>query len=263
MKATRTIVLTLVLSSTLLAGCAGKTGASGQAGGPTPDYCSPTNVKILARQVNDLTQQFDDESALAATVPQSQLSPHIATLQAIRRAAQEQIVPACLAQLKALQVNQMNTVISTMLGFLGGGDQNTVAQGIGIARQQHDQYMLELARLLDVTPTIITPPPTEPATPSPATSETATADVSQQGTPLPPPSIVALNPGPYPVNLFAVPSQSGRLVTTLDVGKAAPAIATTNDGQWVQVQVPGHADQRAWAIASQVVLVPPTPVPTP
>jgi hypothetical protein len=260
MKATRTLILTLLLTSSLLTACAGNVG---QAGSPTPDYCSPNNVKILARQVNDLTQQFDDESALAATVPVSQLAPHIGTLQAIRRAAQEQNVPGCLAQLKALQINQMNTVIATMLGFLGGGDQNTVAQAIGIARQQHDQYMLELARLLDVTPTIITPPPTEPSTPTPATSETPTADVSQQGTPPPPPSIVAVNPGPYPINLFAVPSQSGRLVTTLDVGKGAPAIVQTTDGQWVQVQVPGHPDQKAWAMASQVVLVAPTPVPTP
>ena len=80
---------------------------------------------------------------------------------------------------------------------------------------------------------------------------------------MPAPALVAVNPGPYPVNLFAVPSQSGRLVSTLDVGKAAPAIATTNDGQWVQVQVPGHPDQKAWVLASQVALVPPTPVATP
>ncbi len=260
MKSTRTILFSLLLGSALLAACSSN--STGQAGGPTPDFCSPANIKLIARQVNDLTTQFDDESSLAATVPQSQLSPHIQNLQAIRRAAQEQNVPSCLAQLKALQIAQMNTVIATMLGFLGGSDPNAVNQGIGIARQQHDQYVLELARLLNVTPTIITPPPTEPATPTPATTETATAEASQ-GTPQPPPAVVALNPGPYPINLFSVPSQSGRLVTTLDVGKAAPAIVQTSDGQWVQVQIPGHPDQKAWAMASQVVLVPPTPVPTP
>ncbi len=252
MKATRTLILTLVLTSSLLTACAGNVG---QAGSPTPDYCSPNNVKILARQVNELTQQFDDKSALAATVPVSQLAPHIGTLQAIRRAAQEQNVPGCLAQLKALQVNQMNTVIATMLGFLGGGDQNTVAQAIGIARQQHDQYMLELARLLDVTPTIITPPPTEPSTPTPAETPTAAA---VEGTP---PAaaggstILAVNPGPYPINLRAVPSVGGRLVTTLDVGKSAVALAETTDNLWVQVLVPGHPDQKAWVSASDVQLV--------
>lgn len=261
MKLTRTIIVSLALAGLLLSACS--TGGSGQAGGPTPDLCSPANVKILARQMNDLTQQFDDESSLAATVPQSQLAPHIASLQTIRRLAQEQNVPPCLAQLKSLQVNQMNTVIATMLGFLAGGDSNTVGQGIGIARQQHDQYMLELARLLDVTPTIITPPPTEPSTPTPATTDTPAPAGSDQGTPQPAPAVVAVNPGPYPINLFAVPSQSGRLVTTLDVGKAVPALAQTTDGQWVQVQVPGRPGERAWVMASQVALVPPTPVPTP
>ncbi len=261
MKLTRTIIVSLALAGLLLSACG--TGGPGQAGGPTPDLCSPTNIKILARQMNDLTQQFDDESSLAATVPQSQLAPHISNLQTLRRLAQEQNVPPCLAQLKSLQVNQMNTVIATMLGFLAGGDPNTVGQGIGIARQQHDQYMLELARLLDVTPTIITPPPTEPSTPTPDTTQTPTAVAADQGTPQPAPAVVAVNPGPYPINLFAVPSQSGRLVTTLDVGKAVPALAQTTDGQWVQVQVPGHPGERAWVMASQVALVPPTPVPTP
>lgn len=259
MKATRTIVLTLVLASTLLAACAAKAGTS--AGGPTPDYCSPTNVKILARQVNDLTQQFDDESALAATVPQSQLAPHIATLQAIRRAAQEQNVPGCLAQLKALQINQMNTVISTMLGFLGGGDQNTVGQGIGIARQQHDQYMLELARLLDVTPTIITPPPTEPSTPTPAVTPTAAGQGQAPAVTPSGPVMLAVNPGPYPINLRAIPAEGSRLVTTLDVGKSAVAIAQTSNMNppWVEVIVPGHPDQNAWVLFSEVQLVAGTP----
>ncbi len=262
MKATRTILLSLVLASALLTACGGNSGSSGQAGGPTPDYCSPANIKIIARQINDLTTQFDDESALAATVPQSQLAPHIATLQAIRRAAQEQNVPGCLAQLKALQVTQMNTVIATMLSFLGGGDQNAVAQGIGIARQQHDQYVLELARLLDVTPTIITPPPTQPSTPTPAVTPTAAGQATQATSSTPSgPTILAVNPGPYPINLRAIPAEGSRLVTTLDVGKSAVAVAETTDGLWVQVLVPGHPDQKAWVSASDVQLVSGTPSP--
>ncbi len=262
MKASRTILLNVVLGSALLLLTACGSGASGQGGGPTPDYCSPTNIKIIARQINDLTTQFDDESALAATVPQSQLAPHIATLQAIRRVAQEQNVPTCLAQLKALQVSQMNTVIATMLGFLGGGDPNAVAQGIGAARQQHDQYMLELARLLNVTPTIITPPPTEPATPTQAVTPTAAGQAAEPTSSTPAgPTMLAVNPGPYPINLRAIPAEGSRLITTLDVGKSAVALATTTDGQWVMVVVPGHPDQKAWVSASDVRLVNGTPSP--
>lgn len=248
----------MLLSSSVLAACAG---AGGQANN-AQDLCSPDNIKGSAKQVHDLTQQFDDEWALAQTVPISQVAPHIAVLQAIRRAAQDQGVPSCLSKLKALQINQMNTVIATMLGFLANTDPGSLNQGYQLARQEHDQYTLELARLLDVTPTIITPPPTEAATPTSEVTETATT-AAQQGTPAPPPALVAVNPGPYPINLFSVPSQSGRLITTLDVGSGAAAIAETTDGLWVQVQVPGHPDQRAWAMAGQVVLMAPTPVPTP
>jgi hypothetical protein len=45
----------------------------------------------------------------------------------------------------------MNTVIGTLVGFLGGADQQTLEKSIAIAREQHDQYTLELARLLGLT----------------------------------------------------------------------------------------------------------------
>ncbi len=45
----------------------------------------------------------------------------------------------------------MNTVIGTLVAFLGGTDKNTLEQSIAIAREQHDQYTLELARLLGLT----------------------------------------------------------------------------------------------------------------
>ncbi len=262
MKATRTLILNLLLASTLLSAC-GKNPAGGS-GGPTPDYCSPTNIKILASQINDLTQQFDDEFTLASTVPQSQLAPHIAALQTIRRAAQEQSVPGCLAQLKALQVTQMNTAIAVLLALLSSGDQNpgAVVQGLAIARQQHDQYVLELARLLDVTPTIITPAPTEPSTPTPEVTPTAAGAAAAPTSSTPQgPTILAVNPGPYPINLRSIPAEGSRLITTLDVGKSAVAVAETTDGLWVQVLVPGHPDQKAWVSASDVQLVSGTPSP--
>jgi hypothetical protein len=61
----------------------------------------------------------------------------------------------------------MNTVINTLIAFLGGSDQKTVDQGIALARQQHDQYTLELARLLGLTvePATIISPATETPTP--------------------------------------------------------------------------------------------------
>ncbi|HET6846292.1 MAG TPA: SH3 domain-containing protein, partial [Anaerolineales bacterium] len=193
----------------------------------TPDICSPDNIKGAAGAVNEFMRQYDDESVLASNVPRSQLAPHIASLQAIRRKAQDQRVPACLTELKRLQLVHMNTVINTLLAFLGGGSQSGVSQGIETARQQHDEYVLELARIMGVTPVVVTRPPTQAVTPGVA----------------PGPGIVALNPGPFPVNLRAAPSSDADLVTTLDVGASVTALAASSDGQWYQVVVPGKADQ--------------------
>ena len=189
----------------------------------TPDYLQPREHQGAAGAVNEFMRRFDDESVLASNVPRSQLAPHISALQTIRRGAQDQRVPVCLTELKQLQLVHMNTVINTLLAFLGGGSQSGVSQGIETARQQHDEYVLELARLMGVTPVVVTPPPTQAVTPGVA----------------PGPGIVAVNPGPFPVNLRAAPSADGDLVTTLDVGQSVTALAASSDGQWYQVVVPG------------------------
>jgi hypothetical protein len=188
-------------------------------------------------------RRFDDESVLASNVPRSQLAPHISGLQTIRRAAQDQRVPACLTELKRLQLVHMNTVINTLLGFLGGGSQTGVTQGIDTARQQHDAYVLELARIMGVTPVVVTRPPTQPAT-----------QIAVPG-----PGLVAVNPGPFPINLRAAPSLDADLVTTLDVGQSVNALAASSDGQWYQVVVPGRPDATAWVLATEVRLVSATP----
>jgi hypothetical protein len=152
-------------------------------------------------------------------------------------------VPACLTELKRLQLVHMNTVINTLLAFLGGGSQSGVTQGIETARQQHDEYVLELARIMGVTPVVVTRPPTQAATPGV----------------IPGPGIVAVNPGPFPVNLRSAPSTDADLVTTLDVGMSVTALAASSDGQWYQVVAPGKPDQTAWVLATEVRLVSGTP----
>jgi hypothetical protein len=55
----------------------------------------------------------------------------------------------------------MNSVIGTLVAFLSGADEATLAQNIAAARDQHDQYTLELARLLGlpvVTATVVSTP---------------------------------------------------------------------------------------------------------
>jgi hypothetical protein len=136
-------------------------------GTATPDPCSPGQIEAEVQKVHRHMREFDDASILASSTPRDQLSGSIADLQRIRREAEDETIPACLTDLKAFQVQHMNSVISTLISFMGGADQASLDQGISLARQQHDQYTLELARLLGLT---VVPAATLPSTPS----ETAT-----------------------------------------------------------------------------------------
>jgi hypothetical protein len=132
----------------------------------TPDPCAPENIEAEVQKVHSLMREFDDASSLAASRPREELADAIAELQRIRRAAEDQFTPHCLGDLKTYQVSHMNSVINTLIAFMGGSDQALVDQGIALAREQHDQYTLELARLLGLT--------IEPATVVPLATETPT-----------------------------------------------------------------------------------------
>ncbi len=129
----------------------------------TPDPCAAENLEAEVQKIHAYTREFDDASTLAASRPREELAASIADLQRIRREAEDQPTPSCLAMLKTYQVSHMNAVINTLIAFMGGADQATVDQGIGLARDQHDKYTLELARLLGITvepASVISPPQT-------------------------------------------------------------------------------------------------------
>jgi hypothetical protein len=117
----------------------------------TPDPCAPGQIEAEVQKVHRHMREFDDASVLASNVPREQLGNAIANLQKIRRDAEDEPIPACLTNLKTYQIEHMNSVINTLLAFMSKADQQTVDQGISAARQQHDQYTLELARLLGLT----------------------------------------------------------------------------------------------------------------
>ena len=134
----------------------------------TPDRCLTPQLEKEVQAVQKHMREFDDAAKLATFVPREQLSNSIAELQRIRREAEDQEIPPCLTNLKSIQVQHMNTVIDTLVGFMSGIDQESVNQGIAFARQLHDQYTLEIARLLGITVVVATmPPPTPSATPTP------------------------------------------------------------------------------------------------
>lgn len=157
------VILTFFLLMIALAGCAGTppapaatSTATAQAPSPTavsltPDPCSPGQIGAEVQKVHRHMREFDDASILASNMPREQLNNSIADLQRIRREAEDEQIPDCLTTLKKYQVDHMNTVINTLIAFMGGADKTALTQGISVAREQHDKYTLELARLLGLT----------------------------------------------------------------------------------------------------------------
>ena len=142
--------------------------SSPAAGTATSDPCLMPQLQEEVQRIHKHMREFDDAAALASSVPRDQLSTSIADLQRIRREADDEQIPACLINLQTIQVQHMNTVINTLLAFMKGSvDQQTLDQAITLARQQHDQYILEYVRVLGLTVVPATIPPAPSATSAP------------------------------------------------------------------------------------------------
>ena len=151
-----------------------------QDGSTTPDPCLSPQIEETAQKVHSYMREFDDVSNLAAALPQAQLSDSISELQRIRREADDEPVPACLTALKNYEVQHMNAAIGTFLAVLrlksaepidclnagNSPEQQAFCQNFALATQYHDQYLLELARVLGITMV--------PATPGAATTPAET-----------------------------------------------------------------------------------------
>jgi hypothetical protein len=165
----------------VLTACGAKTATASLTA--TPDLCAPANIIAEVKKVNDLQRQFDDASQLASVMNLNQLasSNAIPNMQDIRRQAQDQQVPACLATLKTLQLQHMNAVINTLLAFLASGqnasnNSQILSQGVALARGLHDKYNQELARLIGATYV-------PPITATPNETQAARASVTAVGAP--------------------------------------------------------------------------------
>src|SRR5258706_1067516 len=154
-------IFVLIMAMLVISACAPAQQATAiRSATSTADPCSSGALPGEVDKVHKLLREFDDASLLATNTPLTQLPPVISDMQRIRRAAEDQIVPPCLATLKQLLLKHMNTVINTLVAFLGGADQTTLNQGAELARQQHNDYALEYARLLGLT--VVVPPTSTP-----------------------------------------------------------------------------------------------------
>jgi hypothetical protein len=136
----------------------------------TPDLCASENIRPVVDKVHRHMREFDDAARLAASIQYDQLREPIAELQRIRREAEDEQVPTCLASLKKYQIDHMNAVIEVLIAFMNASnpagaecvtidsaEEELICQLTGLARQQHDQYTLELARILGIPIVTATP----------------------------------------------------------------------------------------------------------
>jgi hypothetical protein len=208
----------------------------------TPDLCSAENLPAEVAKVNDLMREFDDYSSLASNTQQSQLIQLIPDMQRILRDAEDLQVPPCLVTLKKLELAHMNLVIQTLMAFMNSADVQMINAGIAQARELHQKYDLEIARLLGIT--LVVPP-----TRTPGAAPEANATV-------PPTALVVFvtNPGPTGINLRTAPGLNAPEAGLLDVQVSTAALGKSADGQWIKVEVPGQPGQTAWVFASLVQL---------
>lgn len=217
---------------------------------PTIDPCLPQSKRALAEKMHRHMREFDDASALAASLDKDSLPPQISELQRIRRAAEDEQVPACLSELKSLQINHMNAVINTLIAFLNSAGPETLQSGIQEARSLHDAYILELASVMGVT-VIAQPTPTQDTATQPPETATGTpaADLPPE-----PSTLTASNPGQNTVNLRSDPNFNAKVLAQFDLGATAVVLGKSTDGQWVQVEVPGRPGEKGWLFVQAVTL---------
>lgn len=154
------MVLTLAVLMAAVAGCspASTTAPTNTIPpSPTPDPCSVDNLPQTVKPVNDLMRQFDDYSILASNIVQSQVPMVIPPMQRIRRSAQDQQVPACLDELKRLQLAYMDATLEALLSFQSNPKASQLARSIATARQYHTDYNFELSHLLGIPIVTATP----------------------------------------------------------------------------------------------------------
>jgi hypothetical protein len=140
----------------------------------------------------------------------------------------------------------MNTVINTLVAFMGGAPAENLNQGISAARQLHDQYTLEMARLLGLTVVV-------PATQTPGAALTGVPSTEVVQTAEPALSIVT-NISQEIINIRTQPALDSATLGVLGIGLTATAAGKSADEQWILIEVPGTPGQYGWVYAPLVEL---------
>jgi hypothetical protein len=224
---------------------------------PTPDICSRENLLPVVTDAHKLVREFDDINQVANLTPQSQLGDMVLKLQDVRRRAEDLIIPGCILNFKAAEVDYMNSVITYLKLFMAGGYNETLSGTIAVSQQKRVAYENLRLFILGITPSP-SPSPTlgvgtsQPETPSlTPTNMTGNPQVAT-------PTLVAItgnitvsNPTMLGRNLHDAPSLDAIVTAILLPGETAIALAKDGSAKWVLVK---YQEKQLWVYADQVTL---------
>jgi len=115
---------------------------------PTPDICGPDAMMEYYDTIRDVGRRFDDAETLANNTSRMNLPPVIGDLQAIRRDAEDLIVPDCAKDAQDLLVKYMNSTIDGYLAFMSDEADSTVSSYFKAASNYMNQYSIELEKMI-------------------------------------------------------------------------------------------------------------------
>jgi len=155
--AVRLRVLLMALSLSL--GACGTPAPILPAATATLDACDPAIIASVIQPMNELMLQFDDYATLAQYRDKSELPRIVANMQSMQELSQQLIPPACLQTLHDHQLAYMDATMSTLLEFQKADPSTgTIATAVVDAQRYHQEYVLELNRLLAVAATPVATP---------------------------------------------------------------------------------------------------------
>lgn len=247
----RVIVITF-FSFLFLSNCVANSSGARIVDTPEMNLCAPGFVAEVVKPLTALMQAFDDTTDIAYYMPRPQVSAQITELQSYRRQVTMIEVPSCLLQLKAAQIKYMDSVINTLLAFLGGAKGEVTISGLEISLQFRARYENELTNLLGVTST---PRPTTIALSEGqliVSSPTGT-QISNSSTP----SIVEVSPTVIPVQDTATPTPfSAMAVVSNPEGvnvRFGPGVLYGYDTvipQYEELEILGKSENGEWLLVA-------------
>lgn len=120
---------------------------------PTTPPCSE-EAKAFLGQIQPLARRWDDAVQLASSTSRISLAPQIASLQAIRREAEDLEPPPCATLAKQYLVTAMEQNINGYIAFLGERPDSEVQVSFAAAGRAMDDYHNEIVTLtVGVVPT--------------------------------------------------------------------------------------------------------------